>query len=244
MVIPGHGTDRVSTLRLWKAARRPRSTCTPSTAATTRAPPSSRTSSRTSPGCCTPTTAPRPGANCACARSTSSPARRSRTSWRATCRNTARWTNLADKVAIHLNDTHPAIGVAELMRLLVDEHGCPGPPPGRSRSAVFSYTNHTLMPEALETWPVALMQHVLPRHLEIIFRINHEFLDRAAHTARATWTSCAAVADRRERRAPRAHGAPVDRGQPPVNGVSALHSTAGETIFADFASLWPSASPT
>jgi starch phosphorylase len=117
-------------------------------------------------------------------------------------------------VAIHLNDTHPAIGVAELMRLLCDEHGMPGPRLG-DHAAVFSYTNHTLMPEALETWPVALMQHVLPRHLEIIFRINKEFLEQAAaHTGPGDTASWPAVADRRTRRAPRAHGAPVDRGQP------------------------------
>jgi glycogen phosphorylase len=79
-------------------------------------------------------------------------------------------------VAIHLNDTHPAIGVAELMRLLVDEHGLPWADAWRLTQQVFSYTNHTLMPEALETWPVALMQRVLPRHLEIILRINHDFL--------------------------------------------------------------------
>jgi starch phosphorylase len=88
--------------------------------------------------------------------------------------------NLPDKVAIHLNDTHPAIGVAELMRLLVDEHGFEWGFAWSLTQKVFSYTNHTLMPEALETWPVALMQHVLPRHMDIIYRINHEFLDFAS----------------------------------------------------------------
>jgi starch phosphorylase len=96
-------------------------------------------------------------------------------------------------VAIHLNDTHPAIGVAELMRLLVDdEHGFTWAAAWAMTQKVFSYTNHTLMPEALETWPVALMQQVLPRHLEIIFRINHEFLVQARRTGRATTSSCAA----------------------------------------------------
>ncbi|MBP7668275.1 MAG: glycogen/starch/alpha-glucan phosphorylase, partial [Burkholderiaceae bacterium] len=87
--------------------------------------------------------------------------------------------NLSDKVAIHLNDTHPAIGVAELVRLLVDEHGFTWAAAWAMTQKTFSYTNHTLMPEALETWPVSLMQQVLPRHLEIIFRINHEFLVQA-----------------------------------------------------------------
>ena len=88
--------------------------------------------------------------------------------------------NLADAVAVHLNDTHPAIGVAELMRLLVDEHAMPWDRAWTITQATFSYTNHTLMPEALETWPVGLIQSVLPRHLEIVYRINHEFLLRAA----------------------------------------------------------------
>ena len=95
-------------------------------------------------------------------------------------------------MAIHLNDTHPAIGVAELMRLLCDEHGMRWAEAWALTQQVFSYTNHTLMPEALETWSVALMQHVLPRHLEIILRINQDFLDLAARAAaRATTSSCA-----------------------------------------------------
>ena len=96
-------------------------------------------------------------------------------------------------MAIHLNDTHPAIGVAELMRAAVRRaRHAPGPTAWALTQQVFCYTNHTLMPEALETWPVALMQHVLPRHLEIIFRINQDFLDLAARAAPGRrWASCA-----------------------------------------------------
>ncbi len=149
--------------------------------------------------------------------------------------------NLADKVAIHLNDTHPAIGVAELMRLLVDEHGFGWVTAWAMTKKVFSYTNHTLMPEALETWPVALMQHVLPRHLEIIFRINAEFLaDAAAHRPgdHDFLRRLSLVDESGERRVRMAHLSIV--GSHKVNGVSALHSDLlTQTIFADFASLWP-----
>ena len=149
--------------------------------------------------------------------------------------------NLADKVAIHLNDTHPAIGVAELMRLLCDEHGLAWANAWALTRRVFSYTNHTLMPEALETWPVALMQHVLPRHLEIIFRINQEFLDFAAKYKPGDLGFLARLSlidESGERRVRMAHLSIV--GSHKVNGVSALHSDLlVKTIFADFAKLWP-----
>ena len=152
-----------------------------------------------------------------------------------------RLSNLADKVAIHLNDTHPAIGVAELMRLLVDEHGFGWLAAWAITKRVFSYTNHTLMPEALETWPVSLMQHVLPRHLEIIFRINHEFLaEAAAHRPGDVefMRRLSLIEENGERRVRMAHLSIV--GSHKVNGVSALHSALlTKTIFADFASLWP-----
>jgi starch phosphorylase len=149
--------------------------------------------------------------------------------------------NLADKVAIHLNDTHPAIGVAELMRLLCDEHGLVWDEAWRLTTRVFSYTNHTLMPEALETWPVALMQHVLPRHLEIIFRINQEFLEFAARKRPGDdgfLARLSLIGENAERRVRMAHLSIV--GSHRVNGVSALHSDLlVKTIFADFAALWP-----
>ncbi|HRC39318.1 MAG TPA: glycogen/starch/alpha-glucan phosphorylase, partial [Rubrivivax sp.] len=152
-----------------------------------------------------------------------------------------RLTNLAEKVAIHLNDTHPAIGVAELMRLLVDENGFGWVAAWALTKKVFSYTNHTLMPEALETWPVALMQRVLPRHLEIILRINKGFLEEAAVHRPGDHDflrRLSLIDESGERRVRMAHLSIV--GSHKVNGVSALHSDLlVATIFADFASLWP-----
>ena len=149
--------------------------------------------------------------------------------------------NLAEKVAIHLNDTHPAISVAELMRLLCDEHAMPWAQAWAMCGKVFSYTNHTLMPEALETWPVALMQHVLPRHLEIIFRINQELLDFASKFRPGDdgfLSRLSLIDEGGERRVRMANLSIV--GSHKVNGVSALHSELlVQTIFSDFAALWP-----
>ncbi len=149
--------------------------------------------------------------------------------------------NLADKVAIHLNDTHPAIGVAELMRLLCDVYHMEWNTAWAMCGKIFSYTNHTLMPEALETWPVGLIQHVLPRHMEIIFRINKEFLDiAAAHRPNdmGFLQRLSLIDENGERRVRMANLSVV--GSHTVNGVSALHSDLlVQTIFADFADLWP-----
>jgi starch phosphorylase len=151
------------------------------------------------------------------------------------------WTIWPTHVAIHLNDTHPAIGVAELMRILCDEHHMPWAKAWDLCGKTFSYTNHTLMPEALETWPVGLMQHVLPRHLEIIYRINKEFLDLAARHRPGDNQFLARLSlidEHGERRVRMAHLSIV--GSHNINGVSALHSELlVHTIFADFADLWP-----
>ncbi len=149
--------------------------------------------------------------------------------------------NVAEFVAVHLNDTHPAIGVAEWMRLLVDVHGWAWAAAWANTTQVFSYTNHTLMPEALETWAVPLMQRVLPRHMDIIYRINHEFMTLAAAARPGDldfMQRLSLIDERGERRVRMAHLAVV--GSHKVNGVSALHSDLlVQTIFADFASLWP-----
>ena len=149
--------------------------------------------------------------------------------------------NLAEHVAIQLHDTHPSIGVAELMRILCDDHAFDWDQAWALCGKTFSYTNHTLMPEALETWPVSLLQHVLPRHLEIIFRINKEFLDHAARFRPGDHEflkRLSLIEENGERRVRMAHLSVVGSHQ--VNGVSALHSELlVHTIFSDFAALWP-----
>lgn len=149
--------------------------------------------------------------------------------------------NLAEHVAIHLNDTHPAIAIPELMRLLCDDYEFTWSRAWHICGRVFSYTNHTLMPEALETWPVDLMQRVLPRHLELIYRINQQLLDYAADVRPGDLEFLARLSlidEEGERRVRMAHLCIV--GSHKINGVSALHSNLlVQTIFADFALLWP-----
>ncbi|HEY9105350.1 MAG TPA: glycogen/starch/alpha-glucan phosphorylase, partial [Roseateles sp.] len=146
--------------------------------------------------------------------------------------------------AIHLNDTHPALAPAELMRLLLDEHGLGWDEAWKITSQAVAYTNHTLMPEALETWPVRMFEHLLPRHLEIIYEINQRFLDEL----QARFPGDHALAARvslideghhgSERRVRMASLALVASHR--VNGVAALHSELMvQTIFADYARVWP-----
>ncbi len=152
------------------------------------------------------------------------------------------WDAFADKVAIQLNDTHPAIAVPELMRILLDEEGLTWQTAWGLCTRVFSYTNHTLMPEALEKWSVPLLENVLPRHLEIIYEINRRFLDEVV-----------------ERRWPgdvgkRAELSLIEEGSPKhvrmaylsviashaVNGVAALHTQLLRTrLFKTFDELFP-----
>ena len=144
------------------------------------------------------------------------------------------------KIAIQLNDTHPAQAVAELMRLLVDENGRPWKQAWEITSRTFAYTNHTLLPEALETWPVDMLAAVLPRHLDIIFRINHEFLKtvKKSHPKQPEMLSRVSLVDDASRRIRMAHLAIV--GSHTVNGVAELHTKLlRNRTFAEFDKLFP-----
>ncbi|HQQ78117.1 MAG TPA: glycogen/starch/alpha-glucan phosphorylase [Thermoanaerobaculia bacterium] len=147
----------------------------------------------------------------------------------------------ADKFAIQLNDTHPALAVPELMRLLMDEHGLGWDEAWDITERSFNYTNHTLLPEALETWPLPLLGRLLPRHLEIVFEINRRFLDavRARFPGDDARLSRLSLIDERGEKSVRmAHLAAVASRR--VNGVAELHSRLlRETVLADFAALWP-----
>ena len=148
---------------------------------------------------------------------------------------------LPDKVAIQLNDTHPSIAVAELMRILVDLHSLDWPRAWDITTRVFAYTNHTLMPEALETWPVPLFERVLPRHLQIIHEINHRFMKDVMHHYPgdpALWQRMSLIDESGDKRIRMAHLAIV--GSHKVNGVAEIHTRLmKETIFSDFHRLWP-----
>jgi glycogen phosphorylase len=149
--------------------------------------------------------------------------------------------SLADYATIQLNDTHPAIAVPELMRLLVDLHGMPWDLAWSITTSVFNYTNHTLLPEALETWPVPLLEQKLPRHMQIIYEINARHLAaRRAEGRDASdfLTSVSLVGENHVRHVRMGHLAFL--GSHRVNGVSALHTDLmRRTVFRDLHSLHP-----
>ena len=148
---------------------------------------------------------------------------------------------LSDHVAIQLNDTHPAIAIPELMRLLVDEHGMPWELAWTITTSVFNYTNHTLLPEALETWDVPLLEGLLPRHMQIIYLINALHLDHQRTQGRDDDAFLASISlisendNRHVRMGPLAF-----LGSHRVNGVSGLHTELmRNTVFRDLHTLYP-----
>jgi len=151
------------------------------------------------------------------------------------------WNDFSSRVAIQLNDTHPALAVAELMRLLVDQQDLPWENAWEITRATVAYTNHTLMPEALERWPVDLLRRVVPRHLEIIYEINRRFMAETAElwsndSDRARRLSI--VEEGRDPQVRMAHLAII--GSHSVNGVSKLHSELVKTrLVPDLYQLWP-----
>ena len=149
--------------------------------------------------------------------------------------------DLPGSLAVQMNDTHPTLAIPELMRLLVDQYDMPWADAWNICRSVFGYTNHTLMPEALETWPVNFFERLLPRHLEIIYRINEEFLlevEKRFKGDGAAKTTLSIIAENHGRRVRMSHLAVV--GSHKVNGVAKLHSDLmKKTIFSGFAQMFP-----
>jgi len=157
------------------------------------------------------------------------------------CRSYSAVYTLPHQAAIQLNDTHPSIAVPELMRILVDWHNVPWDQAWEITVATCSYTNHTLLPEALESWPVPLFERVLPRHLQIIYKINERHLAAAKRVHSISEATAAAVSLIDEddgRRVRMGHLAFV--GSHRINGVSVLHTELlCKTLFADLQSIYP-----
>ena len=147
-----------------------------------------------------------------------------------------------ESFAVQLNDTHPAIAVAELMRLLVDEHFLPWEQAWEITRKTLAYTNHTLLPEALETWPLPLFAELLPRHLEIIYEINHRFLDevRLKYPLDEDRVRRLSLIDE-SRGQIRAHGQSGLRGQSchQRGGGPPYRTSEADTVLKDFHDLWP-----
>jgi len=149
--------------------------------------------------------------------------------------------SLPEKAAIHLNDTHPSIAVAELMRLFMDVHGVDFDKAWDATKRTFAYTNHTLLPEALESWPVPLFDRLLPRHMQIIYAINAQILQEArssGHFNDDQIRRISLIQEGNERRV--RMGNLAFTGSHSINGVSALHTELmKETVFADLHKLYP-----
>lgn len=155
-------------------------------------------------------------------------------------RNTE-WDAFPDKVVIQLNDTHPVLAITELMRLLVDEYGLDWEHAWSITQRTFAYTCHTLLPEALESWPVTMFSRLLPRHMEIIYSLNQIFLDGVRATYPGEETRTARLSLIEEGPEPRVRMANLAvLGSFAVNGVAQLHSELlAKTTLKEFADLWP-----
>ncbi len=155
--------------------------------------------------------------------------------------NHSTFDNFASQASVQLNDTHPAIGIAELMRLLLDEHDITWDQAWTITQNTFAYTNHTLLPEALEKWSLELFRNLLPRHLEIIFEINRRFLEdiNARYPDDTGKLSRMSLIEEGSGKAVRmAHLASV--GSHAINGVAKLHSQLlGQSVLKDFREYWP-----
>ena len=151
------------------------------------------------------------------------------------------FTHFADKQAIQLNDTHPAIAIPELMRILMDLEGLDWDQAWKIAVDTFAYTNHTVLPEALEKWPVDMFEQVLPRHMQIIYEINHRFIENVRQRFPGDddrVRRMSIIEEGEEKRVRMAHLAIV--GSHAVNGVAALHTRIlQDELFADFYEIWP-----
>ena len=148
---------------------------------------------------------------------------------------------LADKAAIQLNDTHPAVAVTELMRILMDSHGLDWDEAWTITKACIAYTNHTLLPEALESWPVHLFERLLPRHMQIVYSINAKLIAEAQTLPDCTPEFLASISLIDEHNGKRVRmGQLAFVGSHSINGVSALHtSLMKESVFKDLNRLYP-----
>src|SRR6185295_13256394 len=148
---------------------------------------------------------------------------------------------LPQKAAIHLNDTHPAVAVTELMRLLIDQHKFSFAEAWDMTRETFGYTNHTLLPEALESWPLPLFERLLPRHMQLVYAINADLLRTARRKEKmdaAAISSVSLIDEQGERRVRMANLAFA--GSHSINGVAALHTDLmKQTVFADLHQLYP-----
>lgn len=150
------------------------------------------------------------------------------------------WSDFPNQVAIQLNDTHPTLGIPELMRVLVDEEGLDWDEAWNMVTCVYAFTNHTVLPEAMEKWPVSMISNLLPRHMQIIYDINLYFLQRieaAFPEDRARLARMSIIEESPYQQVRMAHLAVIGSHQ--VNGVAAIHSSLiASTIFRDFVEFY------